>query len=93
LIGTRNAGSVGPSSPTDRGAERHARLRALLHLDLFDRESVLGIILQSAGPIARVLGQTGMNVATRFMGLILAAIAVEFITTGLSEIFPGWSVP
>jgi multiple antibiotic resistance protein len=51
------------------------------------------IILQSAGPIARALGQTGMNVATRFMGLILAAIAVEFITTGLSEIFPGWSVP
>lgn len=48
------------------------------------------LILQSAGPIARVLGQTGMNVASRFMGLILAAIAVEFITSGLSEIFPGW---
>lgn len=48
------------------------------------------LILQSAGPIARALGQTGMNVATRFMGLILAAIAVEFITSGLAEIFPGW---
>lgn len=50
------------------------------------------LILQSAGPIARALGQTGMNVATRFMGLILAAIAVEFIASGLSEIFPGWVV-
>lgn len=49
------------------------------------------VILQAASPIARVLGQTGMNVATRFMGLILAAIAVEFITSGLSEIFPGWT--
>ena len=48
------------------------------------------LILQAAGPIARALGQTGMNVASRFMGLILAAIAVEFITSGLSDIFPGW---
>jgi multiple antibiotic resistance protein len=48
------------------------------------------LILQASGPIARGLGQTGMNVATRFMGLILAAIAVEFITSGLGEIFPGW---
>ncbi|HKJ02718.1 MAG TPA: NAAT family transporter [Longimicrobiales bacterium] len=48
------------------------------------------IILLAAGPIAKALGRTGMNVATRFMGLILAAIAVEFITSGLGEIFPGW---
>lgn len=48
------------------------------------------VILLAAGPIAKVLGRTGMNVATRFMGLILAAIAVEFITSGLGEIFPGW---
>ena len=48
------------------------------------------IILLAAGPIAKGLGRTGMNIATRFMGLILAAIAVEFITSGLGEIFPGW---
>lgn len=47
-------------------------------------------ILLAADPIGKVLGRTGMNVATRFMGLILAAIAVEFITSGLGEIFPGW---
>jgi len=47
-------------------------------------------ILLAAGPIAKALGRTGMNIATRFMGLILAAIAVEFITSGLAEIFPGW---
>lgn len=50
-----------------------------------------GVILLSAGPIARVLGKTGMNVATRFMGLILLATAVEFITSGLAAIFPGWT--
>lgn len=51
------------------------------------------IILLAAGPIAKGLGRTGMNIATRFMGLILAAIAVEFITSGLGEIFPGWRSP
>jgi multiple antibiotic resistance protein len=50
------------------------------------------VTLQAAGPIARALGTTGMNVATRFMGLILAAIAVEFITSGLAELFPGWTI-
>ena len=54
---------------------------------------VTWMLLLAAGPIARALGRTGLNVATRFMGLILAAIAVEFIASGLLEIFPGWSVP
>lgn len=50
-------------------------------------------ILAASGPIAKVLGRTGMNVATRFMGLVLAALAVEFITSGLGDIFPGWRRP
>lgn len=49
------------------------------------------LILRAARPISSFLGQTGMNVATRFMGLILAAIAVEFIAGGLTDIFPGWA--
>jgi multiple antibiotic resistance protein len=48
------------------------------------------VILLASGPIAKGLGRTGMNVATRFMGLILAAIAVEFIASGLGELFPAW---
>ena len=41
-----------------------------------------------AGPIARVLGKTGINVMTRLMGLILAALAVEVMTEGLHKLFP-----
>jgi multiple antibiotic resistance protein len=41
-----------------------------------------------AVPIARVLGQTGINVMTRLMGLILAALAVEVMATGLTKLFP-----
>jgi len=42
----------------------------------------------AAGRIARVLGQTGINVMTRLMGLILAAMAVELLADGLSKLFP-----
>ena len=38
--------------------------------------------------IAKKLGKTGMNIITRIMGLILAAIAIEFIANGLKELFP-----
>jgi small neutral amino acid transporter SnatA (MarC family) len=31
-----------------------------------------------------------MRVFTQIMGLLIAAIAVEFITQGLAAIFPGW---
>jgi len=43
--------------------------------------------LLAAPYIAKKLGRTGINIITRIMGLILAAIAVEFITTGLKNIF------
>ncbi|HEY8048428.1 MAG TPA: MarC family protein [Ramlibacter sp.] len=42
-----------------------------------------------AEPIARVLGQTGIKVMTRLMGLILAALAVEVMAVGLVKLFPG----
>ncbi len=41
-----------------------------------------------SGRIARVLGKTGINVMTRLMGLILAALAVEVMAGGLGQLFP-----
>jgi multiple antibiotic resistance protein len=41
-----------------------------------------------AEPIAKGLGQTGINVMTRLMGLILAALAVEVMAGGLVKLFP-----
>lgn len=50
---------------------------------------IVWVALKLATPIASALGKTGMNIVTRIMGLLLAAIAVEFITDGLAELFPG----
>jgi multiple antibiotic resistance protein len=41
-----------------------------------------------SGRIGRVLGKTGINVMTRLMGLILAALAVEVMSDGLVKLFP-----
>jgi multiple antibiotic resistance protein len=46
------------------------------------------LCLSMAQPIARVLGKTGINVMTRLMGLILAALAVEVMSDGLIKLFP-----
>ncbi len=48
---------------------------------------VWGVFLLG-GRISRRLGRTGLNIVTRLMGLILAAMAVEFIARGLVELFP-----
>lgn len=44
--------------------------------------------LSTAGRVGRFMGQTGINVMTRLMGLILAAIAVEVMSDGLIKLFP-----
>jgi multiple antibiotic resistance protein len=46
------------------------------------------ICFSLAQPIARILGKTGINVMTRLMGLILAALAVEVMSDGLVKLFP-----
>jgi multiple antibiotic resistance protein len=46
-----------------------------------------------SGRIAKVLGRTGINVMTRLMGLILAAMAVELLADGLVKLFPGAGQP
>jgi MarC family membrane protein len=47
------------------------------------------LLFRSAPLIVRFLGQTGINVITRIMGLILGALGIEFIANGLRALFPG----
>jgi len=50
--------------------------------------AVTFLAFSASGRIARWLGQTGINVMTRLMGLILAALAVEIMADGLLKLFP-----
>jgi multiple antibiotic resistance protein len=50
--------------------------------------AVLWFALRAAGRLASLLGQTSMNVLTRLMGVLMAAIAVEMMAGGLGELFP-----
>jgi multiple antibiotic resistance protein len=46
------------------------------------------LVLRSASMVLRVLGKTGVNVIGRVMGLILAALAMQFVLDGLHDAFP-----
>ncbi|HET7588362.1 MAG TPA: YchE family NAAT transporter [Gammaproteobacteria bacterium] len=49
---------------------------------------IIWLSFRAAPLLVRALGKTGINVVTRIMGLITAAIGVEFIAAGLRALFP-----
>jgi multiple antibiotic resistance protein len=50
---------------------------------------LLLVTLRLAHEIAIRVGQTGLNIATRLLGLLLAAIAIQTMAEGLKGLFPG----
>lgn len=58
---------------------------------LFAAIGVLSVLilltLMFAPRLARVFGKTGINIVTRIMGLILAAVAAQFVIDGWREAF------
>ena len=52
---------------------------------------ILFWVLRVADAVAPRMGTTGLNIATRLLGLLLAAIAIETMADGLKKIFPGLS--
>jgi multiple antibiotic resistance protein len=50
--------------------------------------ALLWVMLSVAPAIGARMGTTGLNVATRLLGLLLAAISVETMASGLKGLFP-----
>jgi len=47
------------------------------------------IVLGASNAIGGRLGRTGLSIATRLLGLLLAALAIQTMAEGLKELFPG----
>jgi multiple antibiotic resistance protein len=59
-----------------------------LIIPIFCIAIIIWVVLRLAVRISHKLGTIGINIVTRLMGLILAAMAVEFIAHGLTGLFP-----
>lgn len=46
------------------------------------------VAMIAATPVSRMLGQTGINIVNRVMGMLLAALSVEIIADGAVKLFP-----
>jgi multiple antibiotic resistance protein len=50
---------------------------------------ICGILFSFAAPISKWMGEAGMGVVTRVMGMILSAIAMGMLADGLKGLLPG----
>jgi multiple antibiotic resistance protein len=46
------------------------------------------VLLRAATVLEKTLRQTGLNILNRIMGLILAAVAVQFVVSGIHDVVP-----
>ena len=70
------------------GKAKTVEHRASVHVAIVAVSFLTFLVLRSASFMARALGKTGINVIGRFMGLILAAVAIQFVIDGAREAFP-----
>lgn len=83
---------AGPGAISTMIIATHKSPGFLQHLGLLIPAAIIALTVwgtfAAATRISDRLGKTGMNIITRVMGLIIAAIAIEYIYRGLIELFP-----
>jgi multiple antibiotic resistance protein len=83
---------AGPGAISSVILYSHKSVGALQYALIVADILLLGLLLWTAFKltpwISKNISKTGINIFTRIMGLILAAIAVEFIANGLKGLFP-----
>ncbi|MDD5308537.1 MAG: MarC family protein [Deltaproteobacteria bacterium] len=82
----------GPGSITTvivlSGEARATPNMAILFLAIVVAMATVYVMLRNAARIQRFLGPSGLNITTRLMGLVLAAIAVQFVIHGVGSVLP-----
>jgi multiple antibiotic resistance protein len=61
---------------------------AILFLAIVVAMVIVFVMLRNAGRIQRFMGPSGLNITTRLMGLVLAAVAVQFVINGVESVLP-----
>jgi multiple antibiotic resistance protein len=62
----------------------------LLSLTVIGVLGILHLTLLSGPFVQRTTGELPLELVSRVFGMILIAIAVQFMVEGLTEVFPGW---
>jgi multiple antibiotic resistance protein len=70
-------------------SSRHPAHLAALSFCCIGITAAIWVSLLLADRVSLLLGKTGINIVIRLMGLIVAAISVEFIAGGLATLLPG----
>jgi multiple antibiotic resistance protein len=69
--------------------EAHAVLHmAVLFIAIVIAMAIVFVMLRNAARIQKFIGPSGLNITTRLMGLVLAAIAVQFVIHGIESALP-----
>ena len=69
--------------------EAHATTNmVILFLAIVVVMAIVLLMLRNAARIQKFLGPSGLNITTRLMGLVLAAIAVQFVVHGVEAVLP-----
>jgi multiple antibiotic resistance protein len=83
---------AGPGAISTMIIATHQSQSYIHHLLLLIPAALIAVAVWStfsaANRISERLGTTGMNIITRVMGLIIAAVGVEYIYRGMIELFP-----
>lgn len=87
--------SIGPGTMTTiiifaAQAGGHPGGEAGFYLALVGYVVFFGICMAAAPALSSVLSPTALSISKRLMGIVLAAIAMEMISTALGNLFPGW---
>ena len=72
-------------------AQQHSSIlsKAEISVVILALSALTGLLFSFATPISKRLGESGMGIVTRVMGMILAAIAMGMLADGLKGMLPG----
>jgi len=68
------------------GESSHRWQRLIIYGSILLTSFVSYLVLAAADRVRVVLGETGIRILTRLMGLLLTAIAVQFVLNGVTDL-------